>query len=115
MPKGKRVPMQVPQGVVADSVGPVLDRFGDFDAIPAMELVKLVCIADEEIHQATLWIGRALPQEHLHFAEVHARKRRRLAPGESQREAEFFSIEVNGRGNVVYGKSGVGLLAFDKR
>src|SRR5204863_294354 len=115
MPKGKIVPMQVPYDVVADSVGPIVDWFRDCDVVGPMELVELVGIADEKIHHAALRIGRALPEEHLHLVEVHARERRRIAPSKRQLEAEFFRIEVDRGSNVGDGEAGVDLLAFDER
>jgi len=61
-----------------------------------------------------LRIGRALPEEHLHLVEVHARERRRIAPSKRQLEAEFFRIEVDRGSNVGDGEAGVDLLAFDE-
>jgi hypothetical protein len=78
--------MQIPHDVIADTVWPVFDRFGDFNTLPSVKFVQLIGVADQEIHDAALRIRCALSQKHLHLAEVHARKSWRIAPREASRE-----------------------------
>jgi hypothetical protein len=66
-----------------------------------VKLGEFVGIADDEIHRAAYRIGRALLKEHLHVPQVHARERRRVAPGERQMEAELFRVEFDGGKDVV--------------
>src|SRR5438046_10483469 len=87
-PKGKIVSVQVADTVASDSVFPVADLLRNCGAFGAMKFVEHVRVADVKVHAAPLRIGRPFPQEHLHFAEIHAREGgRRTTPSEPDFEA----------------------------
>jgi len=111
------VSIEVPHRVVANSVGPVVDCLGDFDACDAVELVQTIGIADEEINRAGLraGAGRSFRQENPDVAEVYAGESRRLAPGERLPEPELPDVESDRCWDVADGEAGVELVAFDER
>jgi hypothetical protein len=91
----------------------VRGRLQDFDIVGAVELVKLIRVADNEIYRAPCGTRRAALQEHLHVAQIDTRDGRRLAPSEAEREAEFVGIEVNGGGDVANREAWVVTVAID--
>src|SRR5438445_12448871 len=115
MSKAEIVPVQIPDRVLAQPVGLGLRCLHDFDPVGAVELVELVGIADDEIHGAPLGSWRALVQEYLHMTQVHASKRRWVALGEGQDEAELFRVEVGGGKDVADRQGRVVLFAVDLR
>src|ERR1043166_1140626 len=117
MSKHEVIPIQVAHGIVADAVWSVIDGLRDFGAVGAMEFVQLVGVADKKIDRASFRAGRgrALRQEHLNLAKVHAGEGRRLAPRKRLLEAERPGVEVEGGRNVTDSQASVALLAFDER
>jgi hypothetical protein len=57
---------------------------------------------------------RALSEKHLHFVEIHACKRRWIAPGEACRETQPFRVKLDRSAYIDHRQASVDLLAFDK-
>src|SRR5882724_761683 len=107
--------MQIAHRVVTQSVVPVWRRLQDINAISAVELIKLVSIADDEINRAPFRTGRALLQKYLHLAKIHTCNRRRFAPGKAQTEAQLCCVKVDSRTNISDGQARMVLLTVDVR
>ena len=60
--------MQVLDCVVAQAIVPVPRRLQDINAVSAVELIKLVSIADDEINRSPFGTGRAPLQKYLYLA-----------------------------------------------
>jgi len=107
------VAVEVARRVVAEVIRAVVERLRDLDTVRAMEIVKLVRVADDEIDDAAVRARSRLTQKNLDVAEVHARERRRIALRERDPEAELLRVELDRRGNVADRQAGVMLFAID--
>src|SRR6266404_6237345 len=115
MAKCQPIPMQILDCVVTQSIVPVSRRLQDINAISAVELIKLVSIADDEIDRTPFGTGCAQLQKYLYLTQPHTWNRRRITPVEAQRESQFSCVEVGGGTDIGDRQGGMVLFTVDIR
>src|SRR5882724_9022679 len=94
---------------------PILPGPHHLEAVSPVVVIKVGGVADHEIHRTPFWTGRTQLQKYLHLAQSYTCNRRRVAPGKSQTETQFFSVEVGGGTDIADGQARVVVLTVDVR
>src|SRR6476646_6752429 len=115
MAKCQPIPMQILDCIITQSIVPVPRRLLDFNAISAVELIKLVSIANDEINRTPFGTGCSELQKYLYLTQLHTCNRRRITPGEAQSESQFAYVEVGGATHIGDRQGGMVLFTVDIR
>ena len=102
-------------GVIANRVIPVSDFRDDLDSVRTMEFVQVVGISHHEKNRRTIRAGRSFLQKKLDVANVHAGKSRRLTESKRDEKPQLVAVKLSGSSDIIDGKRGMNLLAFDQR